>query len=220
MKRMMAIVLALMLVLALNAASAAGGEVGYDRLVGCAMRMRAVAQGDFMDLKGVPEDTQGLVRDWTKGIDETPDLVLRMDVYGSAHVLQYKALFKSEHPLVSMEAQSTGVGEIINGAMTMAAMETYQPEATYRRCAQANTALDYDEIYADPDAQEGGQLYILLYADAEPLFILTNVENGAVALTCYIIPSMELASCTSYAQAAMWFMSWGCPLTGAEVKAE
>ena len=71
---------------------------------------------------------------------------------------------------------------------------------------------------ADPDAPEGYALYFLLWEDAEPLFILTNVENGAVSLTTYVVPSMELAECSTYAQLAMWFMRVGCPITGAEIR--
>ncbi len=118
------------------------------------------------------------------------------------------------------EAESTGVGEIINGALTMAAMELPDPQAAYTRMSQVHSALGYDEMRADPDTPAGGQLYLLLYEGAEPLLILTNAENGAVSLTTYIIPSMELAECDSYADVALWFLRWGCPLTGEEVQPE
>lgn len=217
MKRILAMALAALLVLTAVPALASGGEVGCDRLVQCAVSLRAMAYGDFMTLKGVPEDIQGMARDWTAGIDDTPDLVVRLDVYGSAVVLQYKALFKSEHPMVSLEAQSTGVGEIMNAVYTMAAYEYPQPERSYNQFFDVHSALNFDEIYADPAIEEGGQLYLLLYENAEPLFILVNAENGAVSLTPYIVPSMELAECGSYAQVAMWFMRWGCPMTGEQL---
>lgn len=220
MKRIIAMLLAALLACAAIPALASGGEVSYDRLVQCAVALRAMAYGDFMTLKGVPDTIQGMAMDWTAGIDDTPDLVVRLDVYGSAVVLQYKAVFKSEHPMVSMEAQSTGVGEIMNAVYSLAAYEYPQPERAYNQFFEVHKALNFDEIYADPTAEEGHQLYLLLYENAEPLFILVNAENGAVSLTPYIVPSMELANCESYAQVAMWFMRWGCPMVGEEVRPE
>lgn len=217
MKRFLALLLAAMMVCASVPALAAGGEISYDRLVQFALNLREMAYGDFMTLKGVPADIQGMARDWTEGIDDTPELLVRLDVYGSSHVLQYKAVFKAEHPMVSLEAQSTGVGEIVNYIYTMAAYEYPQPERAYYQFFDVHSAMNYDEIYADPAVEEGGQLYLLLYENAEPLFILVNAENGAVSLTPYIVPSMELAGYTSYTQVAMWFMRWGCALTGEQL---
>lgn len=220
MKRVVSLLLVLALLLCAVPALAAGGEISYDRVVEACMGLRALAHGDFMDIRGVPEDVQGRARDWTAAIDETPDLVVWLDVYNCAFVLQYKALFKAEHPMVSLEAQSTAISEILNGAMSMAAMETPQPERYYSQATQVANALDYRHIYADAAAEEGGGFYVVLYEDALPVLLLTNVENGAVSVSAYIIPSGELAACTSYAQVAMWFMRWGCPITGAEVKAQ
>lgn len=219
MKRMMALLLALVLACGMTMALAEKpGEVSYDRIVEAAMSLRTLAYGDFLTLKGVPESVQGMARDWTEGIDETPDVMVRLDVMDCPLVLQYRAVFKAEHPMVSYEAESNGVGEIINSLLVLAAYETPQPEQTYRKITNVLSALNHSEIYADPDAPEGYALYFLLWEDAEPLFILTNVENGAVSLTTYVVPSMELAECSTYAQLAMWFMRVGCPITGAEIR--
>ena len=220
MKRIVTLMLAALLLLCAAPANAAGGEISYEQIVSCCMDLRALTHGDFMDIKGVPEDVQGRARDWTAGVDETPDLVVWLDVYNCAYVLQHKAVFKSEHPMVSYEAQSSAISAILNGAMSMAAMETPQPERYFSQAAQVNNALAANHIYADPTAQEGGMLYVVLYRDALPIFILTNVENGAVSLMGYIIPSGDLAEFTSYGQVAMWFLKWGCPISGGEVKPE
>ncbi len=221
MKRMMTLLLALMMIFSVTAALAEKpGEVSYERLVEAAMDLRETAFGDFLTLKGVPDDIQGMARDWTEGIDETPELVVRLDVMECPAVLQYRALFKAEHPLVSYEAESNGVGEIVNTLLVLAAYETPQPEAAYRKTINVLSALNHNSIYADPDAPEGCALYFLLWEDAEPLFILTCVENGAVSLVPYIVPSMELAECSTYAQLVFWFMRVGCPITGAEILPE
>ncbi|MBQ2952700.1 MAG: hypothetical protein IJE07_04015 [Clostridia bacterium] len=220
MKRIVSLMLAVLMLLSAAPAMAAGGEISYAQVVDACMKLRALAHGDFMDIKGIPDDVQGRARDWTAGIDETPELVVWLDVYNCSYVLQYKAVFKSEHPMVSYEAQSTAISVILNGAMSMAAMETLQPEKYYTQSAQVNNALGSNWIYADAAAEDGGTFYVVLYEDALPVLILTNVENGAVSLSSYIIPSSDLAACTSYAEVAMWFMSWGCPMSGAEVKPE
>lgn len=220
MKRMTSLLLMLALLICAMPARAAGGELTYAQAVDAALYLRELAHGDFMAIKGVPEDIQGRARDWTQAIDETPELVVWLDVYECAHVLQYRAMFKSEHPMVSLEAQSTGVSEILNYAMTMAAYETLRPEASFSQYVQVNNALGSNEIYADPAAENGGSLYVVLYEEALPVFLLTNAENGAVSISAYIIPSSELLECTTYAQVAMWFMRWGCPITGAEIRPE
>ena len=220
MKRVMALLTALLLVCSALPALAAGGEVPTQRLVETAMSLRALAYGDFMTIKGVPENIQGMARDWTAGIDETPEMIVRLDISECAAVLQYRAMFKSEHPMVSYEAQSTGMGEVINAALIISAYESPRPETAYFQITNVLNALGHSELYADPEAQSGNMLYILFYEDAEPLFILANVENGAVSLTTYIVPSMELAECTSYAQVALWFMRMGCPISGAELTLE
>lgn len=220
MKRFVAMLLAMLLLSCALPAMAEGGEVSYARIVETMIDLRELAQGDFMTLKGVPESIQADAITWTEGIGETPRLVVRLDVYKTAHVRQYAALFKSEHPMVSYEAQSTGVGEIINSALSVAAMEALRPEETYFRTIDVLNALNHSVLYADPAAEEGCVLYVVLYDEAEPIFMLTNVENGAVSLTTYIIPSAELADCKSYAEVAMWFLRWGCPVSGAEIRPE
>lgn len=220
MKRMMALLLILTMLTFAMPAFAAGGEVPYERIVAFCMNLRELAHGDFMTLKGVPDDIQGTARAWTDAIDETPDLVVRLDVMQSSHVLQYRAVFKAEHPLVSMEAQSTGVGEIINSAMSVAAYETLRPEATYRQIGNVLNALNHQSICAAPELEDGAMLYVVFYEGAEPIFVLTNVENGALAMTSYIIPSAALADCSTYPEVAMWFMRWGCPISGAVVQPE
>lgn len=219
MKRLMALLLTLLLCCAVPA-MAEGGEISYGRIVESMLTLREMARSDFMTLKGVPESIQDDAREWTAAIDDTPDLVVRLDVNNSPHVAQYRAIFKSEHPMVSYEAQSTGVGEIINSAMSIAAYESLRPEDAYYRMGDVLGALNHSEIYADPAAEEGTMLYIVLYEGAEPIFLLTNVENGAVSLTPYIIPCVALADCESYAEVAMWFLSWGCPISGGEVLPE
>lgn len=220
MKRFTALLLTLTLLCAALPALAAGGEMSYSRIVETMLDLRSVIEGDFLTLKGVPESIQADALAWTEGVNDSPRLVVRLDVYATAHVRQYAAIFKSEHPIVSYEAQSTGVGEILNTAFSVAAMETLRPEDTYARIGGVLNALDHSILYADPEAEEGGMLYVVFYDNAEPILLLTNVENGAVSLTTYIVPSAELADCRSYADVAMWFLSWGCPISGAEIKPE
>lgn len=220
MKRVMALLLALTMLLAAAPACALGGEISYDEIVAAALSLRQTAHGDFMDIKGIPMDIQGMARDWTAGIDDTPDLVVRMDVNDSAVVKEYRAMFRAEHPMVSYEAQSTGVGEIISYSMVYSAYESNDPEKAFDRMADVNTALNHNVLYASPDAQDGAVLYVVLYEDALPILLLTNIENGATSLTTYILSSDELAKCGSYAQVAFWFMRWGCPMTGAEIRPE
>lgn len=220
MKRLTALLLALTLLFAAVPAFALGGEISYEEIVAAALNLRQTAHGDFMDIKGIPMDIQGMARDWTAGIDDTPDLVVRMDVNDSAVVKEYRAMFRAEHPMVSYEAQSTGVGEIISYSMVYSAYESNDPEKAYDRMADVNTALNHNVLYASPDAEDGAVLYVVLYEDALPILLLTNIENGATSLTTYILSSDELSKCGSYAQVAFWFMRWGCPMTGAEIRPE
>lgn len=220
MKRLTALILALVMMLCAAPALAEGGEVSYEKIVEAMLDLKALADGDFMSIKGVPEEVQQRARDWTAGIDDTPDLVVRLDVEDSSIVKEYRAMFKSEHEMVSYEAQSTAVGEIINYSFVMAAMENPDPEKSYNELAEVLSALNHNLIYADPIAEDGAVLYVVFYEDALPIFLLTNVENGAVSLTAYIVPSDDLAACSSYARVAFWFLGWGCPLSGGEVKPE
>ena len=221
MKRMLTLLLVLLLTVGVQGALAEKpGEVSYERIVEAAMSLRESAHGDFMDIKGIPEDIQGRARDWTEGIDETPELLVFLDVAQSPLVLQYRAIFKAEHPMVAYEAESNAVADLINSLMFLAAYETPHPERTYNQLVDVLNGLNRSSLYADPDALDGYALYFVLWEDAEPLFILPSVENGAVALTSYIIPSMELAECSTYAQLVFWFMRMGCPITGAEILPE
>ena len=220
MKRMMAMLLAWAMIVCAVPALASGGEVPYWRIVDTMLNLREVAHGDFMTIKGVPEKTQVDARAWTEGIDDTPDLVVRLDICDTAYVGQFRAMFRTEHPMVSYEAQSTAVGVIMNTAMTVAAYEDIRPESMYYRMGDVVNALGYRELYADPEAEEGCVLYVVLYEGAAPVLLLTNVENGAVCLTPYIVPSQALSACQSYPEVARWFLGFGCPISGAEVLPE
>lgn len=219
MKRLTAILLALVLCMGLLTAYADGAELSYDRVVQMAMHMRNMAAGDYLTIKGAPESAMQLAREWSAGIDDTPELIVRMDIDDSGYVLEYRAMFKAEHPMVGYEAESNAMVDIISYSMVYAAYESVVAESAYEDCVEINGLLDAAMIFAD-DVEPGSALYIVLYEDAQPIFILATAENGAVSLQGLFVPSRDLAKCTSYAQVAFWFMRNGFPMTGAEVLPE
>ncbi len=216
MKRAISLLLALSLICCALPALAAGGEISYDRVVETALIVREMSFGDYMTFKGVPERMQNRARNWALGIDDTPDLVVRLDIGECPYVREYRAIFMSEHPMVSAEAQSDAMAIILNSAMLQATTESLTGP-TVQEVSEVNAAVNAGAIFADTEAEDGCALYIVLYENAQPLMILTSVENGAVMVHSRFVPSPRLAAASSYAEVALWFMRLGCPMTGAQV---
>lgn len=219
MKRLIALLLVLVLCAGMTSASAEGAELSYDRVVQMAQHIRSMASGDYLTIRGAPEDLQKKAREWTAGIDDTPELIVRMDIDDAAYVLEYRATFKAEHPMVAYEAESNAMVDIMTYSMLYAVYESVVTEAALEDCWEINSLLNASMLYAG-EGEPGSALYIVLYEDAQPIFILATAENGAVSLQGMLVPGRNLAKCTSYAQVAFWFMRYGFPMTGEEVLPE
>lgn len=218
MKRLIAMMLLLAMCMGMTAAHAEGAELTWSQAAEMAMYMRSLAWGDYMDIHGVPQELQSKARTWTDGITQTPRLVVRLDVENEPNVVAVRTSYLNEHPMVSFEAQSSAMGAIIAYSMLYAEYEDITAQTSYDETAAINTAIDCEMLYADK-AEPGTALYVVLYDNAQPLFILASAENDAVSLRGYLIPSRLLAKSTNYGQVALWFMRYGFPMTGQEITA-
>ena len=219
MKRAMTLLMALLLCAMLLPVQAEGAELSYERVVRMAMHMREMASGDYMTIAGAPESVQKRAREWAAGIDDTPELIVRLDIDEAALVKEYRAVFKSEHPMVGYEAESNAMSEVISYAMLYAFYESVVSESAFEEMLDVNELLKPTMLYAE-EGEPGSALYIVLYEGAQPIFILVTAENGAVHMQGMFVPGREIAKCTSYVQVAFWFMRKGLPMTGAEVLPE
>lgn len=216
MKRVIALVLVLLMSACMLPAHAAGAELTYERAVEMAAYMRRIASGDYLAINGVPEELQRTAREWSAGIDGQPRMVVKLDVMESALILETRAGFIAEHPMVLYEAESTAMSYILNYAMLYAAMETVVAESAYEEITEVNSQLNCEMLYAE-EAEDGTGMYLVFYDDAEPLLILSSAESGAVSLRAYFVPSEKLARCANHGQVALWFMMYGMPMTCSEV---
>lgn len=224
MKRMMAFLLALMLLLgtsafAEDAAKRGGADLPYSRVVEMAEYMRELATGDYLDIKQIPEAMQTVAEGWASGITGQPRLVVQLDINDSSYMVETRAVFKNEPPIVLFEAESTAVVEIWQYMVYAASSEAGLTESDYDEIMTVNGHIGASMMYAE-DGVEGNAMYIVLYENATPILYIVSAENGAVSVRGMFLPSAKLARSKNYGQVAMWLMMNGLSMTCQEIKAE
>jgi len=219
MRRIIAMIGVIVLCAWIVPVQAAGKELSYGRVIGMTEYMRQIASGDYLTIRGAPEDVQRKAREWAAKIDGHPRLVVRMDVEQTGYLMEIRGLFAAEHPMVAYEAESTGLSGLLGYLFACAAAESVVAEAAYEEIIGVNSSLNCEMIYAE-EGNNGTGLYVVIDEDAPPILILVTAENGAVSLTGMFLPSGRLARCTNHGQVAMWFLANGFPMTGEQVLPE
>lgn len=193
-----------------------GADLSYDRIVEMAHYMRELAMGDYLDIKQVPEDMQNVAQGWAEGISGTPRLAVQLDINALSYLVDVRAFFIQEPPIVSMEAESNMVSEVWQALASYAGFEAGLSESSYEEIMNVNSQLSARMLYAE-EGVEGNALYIVLYDGAAPIFLNVNAENGAVSVSGMFLPSAKLSKCQNYGQVALWLMMAGCTMTCTEV---
>lgn len=222
MKQMLTTLLAMLLMLSAApglAQERTGADITYARAVDMAVYLRELATGDYLTIKQVPEALQTFARDWTRGIGESPRMVVQLDVEGFSQVAEMRALFALEEEVVSMEAQSNVVVDVVQTLLYTAAQEAGVSGAGYEQIVQVNDLLNAEMMYAQ-EGRAGYGLYILLYEDAAPVLLLVSAENDAVSIQGMLLPSVKLARCQNYGQVSLWMLLSGVPMPCQELLPE
>lgn len=223
MKRMMTLLLALLLLGSTFAcaedAPRTGADLSYARVVEMAEYMRELSTGDYLDIKQVPEAMQTVAEGWAAGITGTPRLVVQLDINDSSYLVETRAMFSQEPPMVLYEAESTAVVEVWQYMVFAASSEAGLTESGYEEIMTVNGHINASMMYAEVGT-EGNAMYIVLYENATPILYIVNAENGAVSIRGVFLPSAKLAKCKNYGQVSMWMMLNGLSMTCREIKAE
>ncbi len=225
MKRVVTFLLALLLILsgtsawAESAAARGGANLPYDRIIAMAQYVRELALGDYLDIKQVPENMQTIAQGWAAGIEGEPRLAVQVDINGLASMVETRAAFAADPPIVSFEAQSNVISEAWQILVSYASGDAGLTDAGYEEIVDVNSHLNARMIYAE-EGVEGNAMYIVLYDNAAPILYIVNAENGAVSVSGLFLPSQKLARCQNYGQVALWLMLAGLPMTCREIKAE
>lgn len=225
MKRMMVLLLALMLLTGSTFACAeetqqrSGANLSYARVVEMAEYMHQLATGDYLDIKHVPDAMQSVAEGWAAGITGTPRLVVQLDVNESSYLVETRALFSQEPPIVQLEAESTAVVEVWQYLAFAASSEAGLTESGYEEIMTVNGHINASMMYAE-DGVEGNAMYIVLYENAAPMLYIVSAENGAVSIRGLFLPSPKLTKCQNYGQVALWLLMNGFSMTCEEIKAE
>lgn len=225
MKRMMTLLLALVMLMsstfvcAEEAPKRGGADLTYARVVEMAEHMRTLSMGDYLDIKQVPETMQTVAEGWAAGITGAPRLVVQLDINEASYLVDTRAQFSQEPPIVLYEAESTAVVEVWQYMAAAASQESGLSESGYEEIMTVNGHINASMMYAE-DGREGNAMYIVLYENATPILYIVCAENGAVSVRGMFLPSAKLAKCKNYGQVAMWLMLNGLAMTCQEIKAE
>lgn len=225
MKKIISLFLAVLLAvgsipaLAEEAAARTGADLSYNRIVEMAQYMQELAMGDYLTIKQVPEAMQSIVRSWAEGITGVPRLAVQLDINALSYLVDVRAAFIKEPPIVSMEAESNMVSEVWRALAGYAGTESSLSGASYEDIMNVNSQLSARMLYAE-EGVAGNALYIVLYDGAAPIFLNVNAENGAVSVSGKFLPSAKLSKCQNYGQVALWLMMAGCTMTCTEITAE
>ncbi len=222
MKRILPFLAALMILCCVTAAAEnprTGMDLSYERIVWMAQYMRDLVYGDYLSLKQVPDSMQSVAREWAAGVNESPRMVLELNINQLSFVVEQRAIFSQEHPMVGYEAESSVIVAIWQGLAYAAAQENALAESSYEEIMQVNSVINAFQMYAE-DGAEGNAMFMVLYDNAAPILLMVNSENGAVSIQGMFLPSAKLAKCTNYGQVSLWTMMNGLPITCQEVKPE
>lgn len=213
----------LALILALTCLTAAaeprtGIHLSHDRAVEMAQYMRGLVDGDYLDIKQVPQEMQEIAAKWAAGVNESPRLVVELELSGLAAISQIRAVFRMEPEAVRYEAESTMLASVWQ-AMVNSASQEGVAALSFAEIQRINAQIQAFRMYAEA-GEEGNGMYIVLYENAAPIVMIVNAENGAVSIQGMFLPSEKLAKCQNYGQVALWLMLGGIGMTCSEVKPE
>ncbi len=195
-----------------------GVHLSYGRVVEMAQYMRELAEGDYLDIKQVPEDMQETAQKWAAGVNESPRLVVELDLNGLAAISQIRALFRLEPEMVLYEMESTVVISVWQAMVNNASQEGVAA-LSFAEIQRINGQIQAFRMYAE-EGEEGNGMYIVLYENAASIVMVVNAENGAVGIQGMFLPSEKLAKCQNYGQVALWLMLGGIGMTCREIKPE
>ncbi len=215
MKRLLIVLLALVLLLG---SACAEHQLAYEEITRFGDYIRQLADGDYMDICQVPQETQRLVRSWAAGIQGKPRMVVRLHAENLAYMVSTRSVFMQEPDMVRYEAESSVLIELWWTLCSIAAGESTVAGVTYEQMMQANAAITPVMICADADAEDGYGMYLVFYDAGKPLVIISSCENGAVNLQGMFLPSEKLMNCRNYGQVSLYMMMNGLTLTCQEIR--
>lgn len=222
MKRVLICVLVLAMTLSgvtAGAETRSGVNLSYDRVVEMCLYMRELVMGDYLDIKQAPQAMRDIAVGWAEGIDESPRLVVQLDIESQSFLVDVSAYFTNEPEIVRMEAISQAVITIWQLLAQCAAQESGVAAASYQEIMQVNGQINASAIYAE-EGPEGNGMYIVLYENAAPILLIVNAENDAVSIRGMFLPSTRLEKCENYGQVAMYLMLNGFSMSCQEIKPE
>ena len=193
-----------------------GADLSYERIVSFCEYLREMATGDYLDVKGIPQEQQAVAEKWAEGISGNPRMIVQLDVENMPYVAQIRAAFRTEPDVVVMEAVSTTVIECWWALAYLASLESTVADSSYEEIMDVNSYINAGTMYAE-DAPEGYGVFLVFYEGAAPIFLLSNAENGAVAIRGFFLPSQKLAKCKNYGQVSLYMMMNGMTMTCQEV---
>ena len=220
MKRLIALMLVLLLALnsipSVAEEARTGVDLTYARIVEMTRYMRQLATGDYLDIKVVPGAQQAIARAWGEGIGGMPRLVVQLDIEKWSALRENQLTFSQEPDVVQLEAESTLIVQLWQYLAYYTSEEAALTEASYEEMMTVNSHINAQMMYAE----EGNAVYIVLYDNAAPIFLLVSGENGAVSIQGMFLPSARLQKCGNYGQISLWLMLNGYPITCREIKPE
>lgn len=223
MKRLIALMLVLLLALntipSVAEEARTGVDLTYARIVEMTRYMRQLATGDYLDIKMVPEAQQTIARTWAEGIADMPRLVVQLDIEKWSALRENQLTFSQEPDVVQLEAESTLIVQLWQYLAYYTSEEAALTEASYEEMMTVNSHINAQMMYAE-EGRKGNAVYIVLYDNAAPIFLLVSGENGAVSIQGMFLPSARLQKCGNYGQISLWLMLNGYPITCREIKPE
>ena len=219
MRKMMAILLAMALLCAPALAEEQNSLLSHQQIVEMALYMRQLVMGDYLDIKQVPQADQQVAEGWAKGINDSPRMVVELDIENYAGILTTKAVFSQEHPMVQFEAASTEEGYVWQYLALGASEEAGVAESGYEEIMRVNSQIRAFTMFAGAE-RDGTAMYIVLYEDAAPILMIACAENGGVSLQGMFLPSATLKRCQNYGQVSLYLMLSGVGMTCREILPE
>lgn len=196
-----------------------GKDLPYARIMEMTALMKALATGDYLEIKQVPATLRQTAQTWAAGIDGAPRLVVQLNTEDLAYLKETLAYFSQEPAIVAFEAHSTAISEVWQQLAYNASGESGLNEAGLEEIMAVNSSLNAQKIYAD-QGPSGDGMYIVLYDNAAPILLMVNCENGGVSIQGAFLPSARLAKCSNYGQVALWLMLNGFSMTCREILPE
>ena len=219
MRKLMTILLAMALLCAPALAEEQHSLLSYQQIVDMAQYMRQLVMGDYLDIKQVPRADRQVAETWAAGINDTPRMVVELDIENQASVVTAQAVFSQEPPMVQYEAASTEGVNVWQYLAVGASEEAGVADAGYEEILRVNGHINAFRMFA-ADSWDGTAMYIVLYDDAAPILLISCAENGGVSIQGMFLPSPMLKRCQNYGQVSLYLMLNGVGMTCREIKSE